>query len=302
MRFDGSTFEVFAPNEDKPNSLPESRVNCITIDSLKNIWLMLEGSTTCYRYDYALGYFVAEEDSLTPAEVKSSVYHWDNTPEKIAENEQYRWISNGDGIWQRNKLSGEQIHYLNDVNNSFSISDDMTRNVFINSRNQLWVGTQLGGVCVANLNMRSFKSYHMGIQGNGLFDNSVRAVAEDAQGRLWFASLNKGVTLIDRSNAEISYEYITAHDINIRSIYRDSNSAMWVGAENGLWKWNESDLVRIDTGTIQLNNLFSILEVDSLLLLGTFNRIYAYDRLEHSLENLAVDGKGMGFYIRDIVA
>ena len=113
--------------------------------------------------------------------------------------------------------------------------------VFIDSRNQIWMGTNGGGVSVYTGN--HFRHY---TEKNGLSDDFVWCIEEDRKGNMWFGTWEGGISMFDGNhffqlgrNGELKAN-------NIKFIYEDSEGIIWIGSkENGVTKYNGKNLITI---------------------------------------------------------
>ena len=90
----------------------------------------------------------------------------------------------------------------------------------------LWVGTQGAG---------AYRMDHHGItvfdQSRGLAGNSILAMLEDRQGRIWVGN-NQGLDLIDHGIVSSQQSLLPGSDRSaVHLIYQDSRGRLWVGTE-----------------------------------------------------------------------
>ena len=123
------------------------------------------------------------------------------------------------------------------------LSDNNVRNVFIDSKGYLWIGTSEG------FNILNLKDNHMiditfmlsGYLGSDTFSG---AIYEDSYGAYWIGSMiNGGLIKIDPISKRIkSYKYdATGNSISnnsIRAITEDKDKNLWIGTSMGLNKFN----------------------------------------------------------------
>jgi ligand-binding sensor domain-containing protein/two-component sensor histidine kinase len=109
---------------------------------------------------------------------------------------------------------------------------------------QLWVGTQNG---LARWNGQDWKVF---TTQDGLSENVIRAIAEDADGNLWIGTENQGLNFF-KDGKFISYQAtengLPGNDISC--LYADKDAVLWVGTaghglarfQNGKWKSYSTD-------------------------------------------------------------
>jgi ligand-binding sensor domain-containing protein/two-component sensor histidine kinase len=116
---------------------------------------------------------------------------------------------------------------------------------------QLWAGTQNG---LANWDGQNWKLF---TTHDGLSENVIRAIAEDADRNLWVGTENHGLNYF-RDGKFISYQStengLPGNDISC--LYADTNGVLWVGTsghglarfQNGKWKnYSTSDGLASDS-------------------------------------------------------
>lgn len=106
------------------------------------------------------------------------------------------------------------------------------RRVFEDSKGQYWIGTNEEGVCRFRNNEEKYFTTNDGLSGN-----SVRAIAEDKTGNLWFAT-NKGVSKYDGR----SFTQFTTRDglpsNDVWSLLTDSHGNTWFGTAAGACRFD----------------------------------------------------------------
>jgi len=89
------------------------------------------------------------------------------------------------------------------------------------------------------LNAQQFSFIHHSIE-DGLAQSQVRAITQDSQGYLWFATVG-GASRFDGNRF---YNYSTEQgllDNQVNCIYEDSNSDLWFGCTGGISKFNGTE-------------------------------------------------------------
>ena len=115
--------------------------------------------------------------------------------------------------------------------------------LFENHAGQLWVGAQNG---LARWNGQDWKIY---TTQDGLSENIVRAIAEDAEGNLWIGTESRGLNLFKAGNF-ISHQKeengLPGNDISC--LYLDRDGVLWVGTSgHGLARFYKGKWTRYST-------------------------------------------------------
>jgi ligand-binding sensor domain-containing protein len=167
----------------------------------------------------------------------------------------------------------------------FSLSNNLVNYLYLDDSENLWIGTQNGGVNHASLNPKPFNYYFADKNGRGLVDNIVRVICKDNHGRVWIGSENQGITIIERTQNGNQYSYLgkeTFRNLEIRSIYSDKQWVVWIGTKQGLIKYNSlTNLFTHCSSAICDQNVFAIFEDhEGALCIGTFKGLARYDRID----------------------
>src|SRR5690606_22861600 len=114
----------------------------------------------------------------------------------IQDKEGYIWFATEDGL---NKYDGSTFTiYKNNVQDSFSISDNFILTIYKDHSGTLWVRTNSGGICKYDYEMERFIIYENDPGNPGsLALNNVRAIFQDSKGNIWVGTEN-GLDKFDR--------------------------------------------------------------------------------------------------------
>jgi signal transduction histidine kinase len=132
--------------------------------------------------------------------------------------------------------------------------------LFEDHSGQLWTGTQNG---LAHWNGKSWKIY---TTRDGLSENIVRALAEDAEGNLWVGTENRGLNFF-KAGKFVSYQKeenrLPGNDIS--SLYVDKDGVLWVGTfGHGLARFHRGKWTHYSTRNGLASNSISYLIEDEL--------------------------------------
>ena len=163
-----------------------------------------------------------------------------------------------------------------------SVKEMAINSLLVDSRNRLWIGTGQG-LYICDLGTGS---YNLSQQVKALQNNNVTSICETHDGQFWIGTSEGGVWIYDmqlqeRLHLTDSSSGICLPGNSVSTIYEDSKGMVWIGSKY-------TGLCRIDLkqGTLhaftQSDNLLSsnvrkIIEYQNLLLVGTFDGLYALD-------------------------
>jgi ligand-binding sensor domain-containing protein/AraC-like DNA-binding protein len=305
VRYDGYSLKVFRANPNDTTALPDNRINAIVLDSLQNIWIQTGEPRFVYCYNYEYENFKRYLIKNTPKSVGSKLKNWRPDAYPIVSNPHYSWISDHFSLRQTNRKSGKITDYVADPNRPFAISDNIINNLYLDDGDNLWIGTQNGGVNHANLNIKPFSYYNSDPGGAGLKENVVRAVCTVHGHQIWIGLENKGITVLDRETKRRKYLVFSKnneHTQRIRAILCDHKGQIWVGTKGGLFTVNpQTYSVKNCSSGLQTLEVFAVFEDhEHTIWIGTFNGLARFDKATNQCNRLNPSLTG-GHQIRSIV-
>lgn len=184
------------------------------------------------------------EDGLSQSTVLTS----------LQDNRGFMWFGTIDGL---NRYDGYNFTiYVNDPGDSTTISDNLIKCLFEDSKKQLWIGTGNGFLNKFDINSESFKRYNVknfleteiDLPGS-YFDYplvfsrnnnvSVTSIAEDNNGNLWLSTWGNGIIRFNPKNETAKHLYHSTKDKNslssnrVTKILIDSDGTIWIGTFGG---------------------------------------------------------------------
>lgn len=168
------------------------------------------------------------------------------------------WIAtNEKGIYCYFPESDRLINYSSDKSKLNPIPIDLTTSLFIDATNNLWVGTDGGGVARLDIKPPRFNIFPFD-EGEYPYmkDFFTRCLYEDVDGRIWFGTLNNGFSILNPDNGQVKNFSKLSHDVTnqqrntVTAVFRDDRGVIWVGHNNGISIFNEQ---RNSFQEIQLN-------------------------------------------------
>ncbi len=188
---------------------------------------------------------------LDPA--NGTVYQWKNDPyrknsliydhifELILDRSGILWIATGSGL-SKADLQSKRFHSLAHYPNCDNcLSDNIVWSVFQDSRGEIWIGTDRGGLNRYNPKTKKFKAYLPDPKNpNSLSGKTIMSIREDQQGKLWIAVLGGGLNVFDPQTEKFEVYRHNDDDSNsissdyLQSIYIDKKNNIWIGTQEGI--------------------------------------------------------------------
>lgn len=271
--YDGYNFKVFKYDGNDPASLSENFVHAILEDTHGNLWIGTEGGLNLYdRNNNTFKHFL----------------HNDKNPQSISSNRirciyQDRqgtlWIGTEDGLnktiidsTDKKNLKLKFSVYRSGSSEN-SLSDNFINTILEDYKQNLWIGTEKGGLVRFNREKNEFISYkHDDSNPNAIPDDKINVIYEDNEKSLWIGTAN-GLSLYDRGHKNFHNIFSNGTLFSlpnniIRALWQDRTGFFWIGTEGGgLCKYDKVKHRFItyhniggNTNSLSNNNVYSIFE------------------------------------------
>jgi len=174
-----------------------------------------------------------------------------------------------------NRYDGYQFKvFFNDVNVPESISHDYIRDIFEDSKQNIWISTSGGGFNKFDRKKNNFTHYlNQPDNPNSLSGNVVYKIIEGRSGNLWIAT-SEGLNLFDeKTNHFVRFlndrtNSTTISDSDVTTVFEDSYNNIWAGTKKGglnCFVKKDSTFIHYqadstNTGAISGNNISAIFE------------------------------------------
>ena len=143
------------------------------------------------------------------------------------------------GLFRYNKETDSFTNFIHRSDDPSSIGLNDVRVILQDSKSNLWVGTNGGGLSVLPAGKNKFVNYNP--QNSTIVSNNIRALAEDKLGNLFVGTYASGIKYYIRDQNKF-VDYFTRSQIEkflpsqvIYSLYLDKNEKLLIGTEgNGL--------------------------------------------------------------------
>ncbi len=221
-----------------PDSLPHQSISlrCLYFDSKNNLWLG-SADNAIFRLN------TSQVNFNNPSNTKFEIFN-----SKVLNNRSLTFgivfsiteNKNGDiifatqnGLYFYSYITKTFQNYPTASNSNKLLSNEDVRVVYIDSKNNLWAGTNGGGLNRYNQADKSFTSF---TTQNGLPDNIIYSILEDNDGFLWLGT-NKGLCRFDDQKL-LCRNYspkdgIQNYEFNTNSTCKTASGQLVFGGVNG---------------------------------------------------------------------
>lgn len=147
------------------------------------------------------------------------------------------WIATYDGLLRYDGYTFKTFRF--DDNNPNSISDNRILSIYMDSSQNLWIGTEGGGLNLYNYEKEEFTNIRF---NENPLDNNIYSLYEDSEHNLW-AGTGSGVFKINYSHLNNQFKITTVlsgfeEADNIRTMYKSSENEMIIGTTSGVYILN----------------------------------------------------------------
>ena len=229
------------------DGLADNYVRTITIDGGGRLWFgTWDGGVSVLDH------------GGTPLDKGDDTWTTFTTADRLAHNDVYAIaVGGGNRLWfgtfggvSALDHGGTPFDKGDDTWTTFTTADGLAGNsvyaIAVDSGGRLWFGTKDGGVSVLDYGGTPFykddDTWTTFTNTDGLADNSIRSIAVDSSGRLWFGT-EEGVSVLDNRGTPFyrgddTWATFTATDgladNLVWAIAVDGGSRLWIGTDGGL--------------------------------------------------------------------
>ncbi len=152
------------------------------------------------------------------------------------------WIGTISGLGRYQMGMDKFSNYLNAVTDSTSLSNNVIRQVFRDSRGRLWVGTSIG-LNLYQKEQDNFIRYYLKDSRNlDIVSKDIKVIFEDSENQIWVGTNDGLYRLLEEDTLRFEQiENISLSDTHIKSIVENPDHNLWIGTDRGgLNYWNRS--------------------------------------------------------------
>ena len=193
-----------------------------------------------------------------------------------------------------------------DKNDTTSLSNNNTRNIFVDNKSQVWITTYGGGInrFTGNLDFNefTFQRFTNRNDTNSLSSDLTYNMNQDKDGTYWITT-NSGLNKLSFTNGNsgkpVFKEYFKGSDeskippsTSVLTTFHDKGNIIWIGSSDGFYKFNkETEDFKLYGKKEGLTNsvVYSILkDQNDKLWLSTNSGLFQFDKLTETFRNFTV--------------
>jgi ligand-binding sensor domain-containing protein/signal transduction histidine kinase len=199
------------------------------------------------------GMFRQKGQNFERAFKKGSGLSSDKIRRIVEDKDGHLWIGTRNGLFVCKPDKHEEVRVVDELSGIFILS------LFVDSKGNLWVGTNGKGLFCYNGTSFSQHSYEQGLSSNVLFD-----IWEDKEGNIWVGS-NDGLHIYKDNNWYSINEKQGLFVNTIFQILNDKQDNLWLTTNRGVFMVKRSELLSItDNEHAQLRNYKQFTTADGM--------------------------------------
>ncbi len=287
-RYDGHQFLSFYNKTSVSNSLSSNVITRIIIDKSQRLWVGTRGGGLNLYDPKSKGF-----RHLTTSTKNAAITN-DGINTLFEDSEGKIWIGTENGL---NILSiNDQDWLVTQINQKLGGNPSLSHNevyaIIETDNNEIWVGTNGGGISVFDLNgnfKRTIK--YAPNKSDNYINKFVNALFKDKQGNVWVGTVDKGLlkyTVQDESMTHFEFNVDDNNSISsntIHNFYQDFEDNIWIATDNGLSiydlktktfeRFNYSASNPYSVSSNYIMNFFE--DQNGLMWIGTLNGLNRWD-------------------------
>ena len=224
-----------------PHSISDNFVTAIEEDKDGNIWICTEDGLNKYEYrtNRFVRYFSENDQKLVFTTV-------------IVDDRGEVWAgTNNQGIFRIKLLSDQPqdisvVNYRYNSSDNYSISSDLIRQIYQDSKDRIWIGTDNGLNLLTDYKKGFFRKIENVFSETRSNRSQIWKIYEDKSEQIFIGSTQGFYSLYQDINGDVNLKNVfSARTLNatVISICQDKNNNLWLGTySGGLFLWDGKSL------------------------------------------------------------
>ncbi|MDP4208659.1 MAG: two-component regulator propeller domain-containing protein [Bacteroidota bacterium] len=250
-RYDGYSFTSFRHDPTDKHSISGNFIQCLYCDSKGNVWIGTS-ENGLNRFDYNSNQF--ERFVHDPSKSFSIC---NNDIVGIAPGASGNiWVASyRDGVNSYNPQTGRFYQYKDIFKTSKTPNYLKVTCIKEGTNKVLWVGTQGNGLYAYNLVSKKTTEFFYQPGKKGIPSNTINSIFEDSFHNIWIAT-RQGVAMVSSNGTIIDHPIFSLfRDREVFTIFCDNNLTMWLGTDQGIFKFDLSTFLKSPDKVIPVEHL-----------------------------------------------
>jgi signal transduction histidine kinase/ligand-binding sensor domain-containing protein len=214
----------YRADPEDPRSISDDIISCIYEDNKGRLWIGTNDGLNRYnrrRDDFTVYRKGESEDTLND----HIIYDVADGPEGDL------WLGTyNSGVTRWDVEAGEMEHYSHSEDKEGSLSDNLVYELYVDSRNTLWVATNNGLNRWIPEEERFRSYYHDEEDPATLASDNVRSIYEARDGTLWLGTVSGGLNRFNREEGTFTH-YMEREGLPSNTVYgilEDGRGRLWI--------------------------------------------------------------------------
>lgn len=238
-KYDGYKMTVYKNNPADINSLSNNYINSISENKNGNLWIATANGLNYFDRNTELFIRYMHQGN------NSNSIRCNNINKVMVDRQGMVWVCTAEGLDRFNTVSNRFEHItIPGIEKDGPVSKAGIKNIFEDSKGNLWVSVINEGISLYNRQSRTFSHFvHDEKNNHSPGGNNINEVFEDSRHRIWLGTNGDGLDLFDeRQKTFIHFKH---DDNNLNSIEKNVVLAINEDAENNLWVSTENGGISI---------------------------------------------------------
>ncbi|QOD61820.1 response regulator [Polaribacter haliotis] len=205
------------------------------------------------------------------------------------------WVgTEGNGLYKFSIDGGLIEHYINEKNKKNGLNSKYILCSFVDSNENLWLGTWLGGMHVLDLKKYNHSFVYDKDNENDLFSNIIWAIAKTSDGEIKLGTHGNGLTTYKYADKNYKSILSDIENKSISSLYWDADTSyLFIGTWGfgvKIYDTSKNKLVtnKFNFNKVKNNRIYSIARgPNNQIWIGTFkNGLFRYSEKKQELESI----------------
>lgn len=210
-----------------------SCITCLANDGNSDYWFgtLSKGLAKLNLQTLSLRNFTPENSNIADCNINALKFDHDGV----------LWVGTlSGGLKKFDKKNNTFIPLSNNPKDINSLSSNRVKNIFIDSKNNVWVGTE-DGLNLLDQKTNRFKRFqHSAADYNSISGNIITSVVEDLNGTLWIGTLSNGLNSLKLSTGKFTHvgDQFSLLSSQIKGLLVDNQNCLWISTINGLFRYD----------------------------------------------------------------
>lgn len=150
----------------------------------------------------------------------------------VSDSLNVKWIATENGV---TRYDGLNFSSIQPGSNYPALQNENIETLFVDSHNNLWIGTKSGGVSKLDIATDVMENYNSVLDSTSRASYRVRVIEEDVEGNIWIATHDHGIFMIDPTAKKVLRNFKSNH---VSFILKDTAGNMWFNSFKNIKKYS----------------------------------------------------------------